>query len=362
MPGQVCLTYHPLYNGRGFSPVRPSWQRYRMALELFHRLDLDAAARTVQPPLADPDDLLAVHPPQYVEYVRQRAAEGHGYLDRRDTPAWPGLFERALAAVGATLAAVRLIGEGQACHVFNPGGGLHHAHRDRTSGFCIFNDVVLAVRWLQRDYGFRRVAIVDIDGHHGDGVQELLYDEPVLTISFHQYDGRFFPRTGSVDEVGWGAGFGLNVNVTLPAYAGDGPFATAFEQVVPRALRAYRPEVLLVNFGVDGHYSDPLVRLRLSTGAYRLVATWMHQLAHELCDGRLIALGSGGYHPQHAARCWAVLLAILAGRLPAGNDAWPADLSLLADSGVPPADPAAAARVQAVLRHLVERVLPLRLA
>ena len=245
MSGRTVLCYHPRYDGRGFSPVQRSWGRYRTAWDLFARLGLlggaGAPVRHVCQRPAAPEQLLPVHPPEYVEHVRRRDAEGRGSLDGRETPAWRGVFERALIAVGGSLEGADLIGSGAATHVFNPGGGLHHARRAATAGFCIFNDVALAVHRLRADYGLARVAVVDVDGHHGDGTQELLYDQPVLTLSLHQYDGRFFPGTGSVDEVGWGHGFGYSVNAGLPRHTGDDGYLAAFGAIVPAALRRYRP-------------------------------------------------------------------------------------------------------------------------
>lgn len=388
MAGRTVLTYHPLYNGRGFSPVQRSWGRYRVALSLFDDLGLFETLGQVQQRPARPEDLFPVHTAAYVEHVRRRDAQGTGYLDQRDTAAWTGVFERTLVAVGGTLEGVALVGSGAAAHVFNPGGGLHHAHRDRAAGFCIFNDVALAVHRLREDYGLGRVAVVDVDGHHGDGTQELLYDQPVLKLSLHQYDGRFFPGTGGVDEVGWGHGYGYSVNVGLPRHLSDAGYVPAFQAVVPRALRAYRPQVILLNFGVDGHFADPLVRLWLSTATYRMVAATMHDLAHELCAGRLIVLGSGGYDPQHVARCWATLLATLTGHLPPltsqdsgyrspmpGDDGrqygasdtgrvrsdflWPGRFAVLEDRGGPVPAPAALAAARASAARVTSRVLPL---
>src|SRR2546421_155732 len=152
-----------------------------------------------------------------------------------------------------------LVGSGRLAHAFNPAGGLHHARRDRAAGFCPVNDIVLAVRRLQRRYGFLRPAVLDVDGHHGDGTQELLNDEPLLTISLHQYDGRFYPKSGRLDESGAGAGEGYHVNLPLPRGAGDGVYAAALEGVVGPILDAYRPDVLLLQYGVDAHALDPLV-------------------------------------------------------------------------------------------------------
>jgi acetoin utilization protein AcuC len=357
--GRTVLTYHPRYDGRGFSPVQRSWGRYRAAWELFDRLGLLRVVEHVQQRPALPEDLLVVHPAAYVDFVRRRDAEGTGYLDGRDTAAWRGVFDRALTAVGGSLEGVRLLGSGAATHVFNPGGGLHHAKAAATAGFCIFNDVAIAAHRLRQDYGMERIAIVDVDGHHGDGTQELLYDQPVLKLSLHQYDGRFFPGSGGVDEVGWGNGFGYSVNVGLPRHTGDDSYVGAFQAVVPRALRLYRPQVILLNFGVDGHVADPLVRLWLSTAAYRAVATTIHELAHELCAGRLLVFGSGGYHPQHAARCWATLLAVLAETLPAAPDAWPGRFAALEDREGPAPDPEVAPAVRATVERVCESVLPL---
>lgn len=329
MPGGLALTYHPLYDGRGFSPVRRSWLRYPALVHLLKGLRLFSRIERIEQRPATAEALLAVHPASYVEYVARRDAEGVGFLDRRDTPAWHGVYARALAAVGGTLEAADMIGQGHAAHVFNPGGGLHHAHRARTAGFCIFNDLVLAVRRLQRRYGWQRIAIVDVDGHHGDGTQELLYDEPILYVSLHQYDGRFFPGTGGEAEVGWGAGYGYTVNVPLPRGVGDAAFLAAFRETVPATLRGYQPDVLLLNAGVDGHIGDPLVSLGLTTAAYRAVAAEVHDLAHELCGGRLLITGSGGYHPIHAARSWAMMLAVLTGDVPGSAGPLPSHLGAL---------------------------------
>jgi acetoin utilization protein AcuC len=363
MSGRIAFTYHPLYDGRGFSPVQRSWLRYRTAWDLFEALGLFRQIEHVCQRPATPEDLLAVHPASYVEYVARRDAEGAGFLDRRDTPAWTGVFDRALAAVGGTLDGVRLIGEGAATHVFNPGGGLHHAHRERAGGFCIFNDLALAAHRFRADFGWERVAIVDVDGHHGDGTQELLYAEPVLYLSLHQYDGRFFPGTGSVDEVGWGAGYGYTVNVGLPRHVGDDAYLAAFRAVVPAVLRAYRPDVMLVNFGVDGHFADLLVRLGLTTGAYRAIAADLHDLAHELCDGRLLLTGSGGYHPLHAARCWATMLAVLSGALDPADSGGSTSgrFGALCDDAPPPVDSGRAALAVSTAERVKQTVLPLRL-
>lgn len=387
MSGQVCLVYHPLYDGRGFSPVTRSWGRYREARALFAKLGIDRSVTTVQPPLATMDELTLAHPQHFVERIRGLDAMGTGVFDTPDTVAWAGVFDRARAAVGATMEAVRLVTQGRAKHVFNPGGGLHHAFAERARGFCIFNDIAIAVRSLAQA-GFEKVAVIDIDGHHGDGTQEILYDHGALHISMHQYDGRFFPGTGSVDETGWGVGHGLTLNIPLPRHTGEAAYLDAFRSIVPTAIRAYSPEVILLNFGVDGHHDDPLVKLRLGIRTYRFLAMACHELAHEVANGRIIVTGSGGYDPDVVSRCWSVLLATLTGQLsgvPAlspslildapspvatseaildalgGTDAWRHPFECLLDHQVPTADPKAGAIVGTTIHRIINEVLPLHL-
>ncbi len=312
----TALIYHPRYDQRGFSRVANSWRRYRMGYMLLEELGFFANGLRVERQLPAPlDELLRVHPQSYIDFVQQRDAEGTGYLDYGDTPAYRGVFERARLSVGGSLLGAQLIMQGTAKHAFNPSGGLHHAQSDRAGGFCIFNDVVISARWLQTQ-GLSRIAVVDVDGHHGDGTQALLYHEPLLTISLHQYDGRFYPRTGRADEIGEGAGRGYNINVPLPRRTGHGAYLAAFDQIVAPELRRYRPEFLLVQFGVDGHADDPLVGLQLTTHTYQALIERLHALAHDLCDGRMLLMGGGGYKPEAVVRCWAIMLGTLAECVP----------------------------------------------
>jgi acetoin utilization protein AcuC len=227
---------------------------------------------------------------------------------------------RARVAVGATLHGARAIARGEARHAFNPGGGLHHAGRARAGGFCVFNDAVIAVRALQREHQLARIAIVDLDGHHGDGTQELLWEEPTLYASVHRFGSRFYPGTGAAHEVGAGPGLGYTLNVPLPRGTGDETYLRALDEVVLPYVAAYRPELLIVQIGVDTHRGDPLVRLDLTAGVYRQIALRLHALAHDCCDGRLLALAGGGYVPASVARCWAIFLGTLAGPFADGTD------------------------------------------
>jgi acetoin utilization protein AcuC len=226
-----------------------------------------------------------------------------------DTPVTKGIFEASCQVVGGSICGADKIMRGELIHAFNPGGGLHHAKSDSASGFCIFNDIVIATRFLQRKYGLKRIAIVDVDGHHGDGTQSILYDEPILKISLHRYG--IFPGTGLVEEIGEGAGRGYSVNIPLPGECGDDAFTKAFHEVIPPLLAEYQPQLLINQFGVDGHYQDPLVDLQLTTFTYEEVAVSMHELAHRLCGGRYLVLGGGGYQPKNVARCWAIMFLAL---------------------------------------------------
>jgi acetoin utilization protein AcuC len=283
--------------------------------------DADFPLVEQRPGEATDEEILRVHAPDLLAHVRAGDERGTGFLDYGDTPAWKGVLRRAKLAVGGTLLAARLVASGQFRRAFNPAGGLHHARRDRVGGFCPFNDVVIAVRHLQAEFGYQRIAAVDLDGHHGDGTEALLYDEPILTASLHRYNGRFYPGTGAATEVGRGPGLGYNLNVPLERGT-DGPtYLAAFERWIVPAVRDYQPEILFVVVGADSHYADPLVRLGLDLPTFRQLARWLGALADDLCAGRLVAVAGGGYAPERVARCWAVYLGTLSGAWP-DDDPW----------------------------------------
>ncbi|HQD88314.1 MAG TPA: hypothetical protein PLZ87_06375, partial [Methanomassiliicoccaceae archaeon] len=188
---------------------------------------------------------------------------------------------------------------------------LHHAYPARASGFCVFNDMAVAVRVLQREYGIGRIAVIDIDAHHGDGTQAIFYDEDVLTISLHRFGDRFFPGSGEADETGELEGAGRNINVPLPGGTDDNLFLHAFRSVAIPALQSYRPDIIIQQFGVDGHYRDPLADLGYTTRGYAEVARLTHELAHELCEGRYLVVGGGGYDLDATMRTWSIMYSIM---------------------------------------------------
>jgi acetoin utilization protein AcuC len=239
-----------------------------------------------------------------------------------DDPVWEGMHEASARVAGASVAAAEAVRSGRALHAVNVSGGLHHAHRSRASGFCVYNDPALAIQALLDD-GVQRIAYVDVDAHHGDGVQEAFYDDDrVLTISLHQSGATLFPGTGFPTELGVGDAEGTSVNVALPGFTGDAGWLRAFSGVVPVLVRAFEPEILVSQCGCDGHRADPLTDLRLTVDGQRAAYVQLHDLAHELCGGRWIAFGGGGYAMADVVpRAWTHLLAVATGDpLPTGTD------------------------------------------
>jgi acetoin utilization protein AcuC len=270
--------------------------------------------RTV--PVASPAELERFHEVEYLDLVERTSHLRESFpLDQGDTPSFAGCYDAAARLAKGTLVAVDSVFEGPP-RAFNPGGGLHHAHPDRASGFCIFNDLGVAIA-TQLRHTNRRVAYVDIDAHHGDGVMYGFYEEGrVLDIDFHQEGRTLFPGTGAVDETGRGDGAGLKVNVPLPPGTGDDAFRGLFRRVVPPMLRSFRPDVILLQNGVDAHVDDELAGLALTPASYTEVVTTILALAHELCYDRLVVTGGGGYTAANVSRVLARV-----GRLLSGEDA-----------------------------------------
>jgi acetoin utilization protein AcuC len=287
-----------------FGPDHPFQMRYRG--EAARNLLADGAtgpASSLEP--ADDATLARFHAPKYLEFVRELGARpGRGLLDRGDTPSFPGCDRAAARVVAGTLAALASLTDGEVRRAFAPGGGLHHAHPDRASGFCIYNDVAVAVATALAPRGrYRRVAYVDIDAHHGDGVMYGFYgDGRLLDIDVHQ-DGRsLFPGTGSASEVGTGDGAGLKVNLPLPPGAGDGSLVPLLRRVALPLLREFRPELLIVQHGVDGHAADPLAALEYTEGGYAAALGALLDVANELGEVPVLVTGGGGYDREVVVR------------------------------------------------------------
>lgn len=263
------------------------------------------------PALADSAALRRFHTAEYVAWVAARSRSGDGYLDGGDTPAFPGVYEAAAAVAGTTLAAVDAVMTGGCRRAFVPIAGLHHARRDRAAGFCVFNDCGVAIEHLRQRHGLRRLAYVDIDAHHGDGVYEgFAEDADLRIVDFHE-DGRFlYPGSGGVQETGQGAAAGTKLNIPMPPGAGDALFLRLWE-TAERFLREARPEFVLLQCGADGLAGDPLTDLRYSAAVHAHVARRLCALADECCAGRLVALGGGGYDPHNIGAAWGAVVAAM---------------------------------------------------
>ncbi len=265
------------------------------------------------------DDLLAlVHSPVYIDAVRSagealRPDPSHG-LGTPDDPVFPGMHDASAMVAGATVEAARAVMTGASDHGVSISGGLHHAMASRASGFCIYNDPAVAIAWLLAQ-GVERIAYVDIDVHHGDGVQALFWDEPrVLTISLHESGRTLFPGTGFANEIGGPNARGSALNVPFPPGVVDASWHADFDSVVPAALRRFEPEFIVSQHGCDTHALDPLANLLLTVDGQREAHVKLHDLAHELCDGRWLATGGGGYElVQVVPRSWTHLLAVTTG-------------------------------------------------
>ena len=238
----------------------------------------------------------------------------HG-LGTDDNPIFPDMHHATAHIVGATVEACRQVWSGESLHSANITGGLHHAMPDRASGFCIYNDVAVGIQSLL-DQGAERVAYVDLDVHHGDGVERIFWDDPrVLTISLHETGQMLFPGTGFPHDLGGPEALGSAVNVALPPGTGDAGWLRAFHAVVPPLLREFKPQVLVTQHGCDSHAEDPLAHLMLTVDGQRAAYLAVHELAHELCEGRWVATGGGGYAIVDVVpRAWSHLLAIVVGR------------------------------------------------
>ncbi len=292
-------------------PLRP--ERVTLFIDTVTSSGMTESIPLVAPRPYELDDILRVHSERYVDALLadDRTSLIFMGFGISDNPFAPGIGRAAAAVCGATVTAASLVAEGHASHVFSPAGGLHHAHRDAAAGFCVLNDVAVAAAYL-RDVHAMRVAYIDIDAHHADGVEEAFYDDDrVLVISIHE-TGRFlFPGTGEAADRGAGQGYGFTINVPIAPGTMTEDFIAYFEASVPQALALFDPDVLLVQFGADGHALDPMAHLALAPTAYRTLARRLDELAHETAHGRIIATGGGGYDVRCTARAWIELAAAL---------------------------------------------------
>lgn len=299
----------------GDHPLNPV--RLDLTVRLARELGVLERLQVTAPQAATEAQLRLVHDAAYLDAVREASTDpsfaGFG-LGTSDDPVFAGMYDASALVAGGSSQAARALWNGEVEHAVNIAGGLHHAMRGYASGFCIFNDVALAITELLAA-GAQRVAYVDVDVHHGDGVQAAFYDDPrVLTISLHQDPRTLFPGTGFATETGGPDAVGSSINVALPPGTADGGWLRAFDAVVPAALRAFRPDVLVSQCGCDTHHEDPLANLQLTIDGQRAALARMHRLAHEVAGGRWLAFGGGGYGLVRCVpRTWTHLLAEASG-------------------------------------------------
>jgi acetoin utilization protein AcuC len=289
----------------GFPEGHP-WgtDRHAAFLAEFSARGLDKRVRMMETRAATRAELESFHTAEYIDLVADRSVSGEGFLDAGDTPAWRGVYEAAADVVGATLLASEEIMAGNARRAFVPIAGLHHATRTGAAGFCVFNDCGVAVEMLRRNHGLKRIAYVDIDAHHGDGVYYGFESDPDLIFADIHEDGRYlYPGTGSASETGRGAAEGTKLNIPVQPGADDDVFDTHWPRVLAH-LRRHNPEFILLQAGADSVEGDPITHMRFSADTHMRAARDLARLADELGHGRVLGTGGGGYNRINLAQAW----------------------------------------------------------
>lgn len=324
MSHATALIYSDNYQDYNFSPWHPMKPvRLLLTAGLIKAYGITDRENShiIKPRLATDDELSLVHDLDYIDKVKELSVPGaddatglHFGLGTGDNPIFPRMHEASATIAGASLLGAEKIMDSELDHAFNVAGGLHHAQHNRASGFCVYNDVAIAIAWLRQNHG-ARVVYIDVDAHHGDGVQNAFYDDPeVMTISFHESGRSLFPGTGFTNETGEGTARGTSVNLPLAPYTADDIFLDAYDAVVPPLVRAFHPDIIVTQCGCDGHWDDPLTHLSLTLKGYKEIWRRMHALAHEVTNGRWLAAGGGGYQAFIVVpRAWTLLMAELAG-------------------------------------------------
>ena len=313
MRGKLVYPYSDSLLDYEFSqehPLKP--ERLKLTYLLSKQLGLLDKVKVIEPTSATRTDLELFHSVEYIDAVQKCGKElcsdyKHG-LGTPDNPVFPKIYETGAKYVGATLDGMKQLIDG-ASNAFCISGGLHHAHRDAASGFCIFNDVAIAINYLQKKRNCK-VLYLDIDAHHGDGVQNAFYrSKDVLTISVHQTGKTLFPGTGFVYETGGAEGTGYSVNIPVIPGAGSLELIKIYNEIVKPLFESYKPDLLVTQLGVDGHYNDPLAHLAYTSYGYETVLNGLRKLSSNICKIGWLAVGGGGYHPVTVARLWSLFLA-----------------------------------------------------
>lgn len=301
----ICLYYgealgrYGFGNGHPFGPDRlDAFWKETCARGLNQRVTIMA------PSMCDEDALRRFHSQHYIDRVKSLSRQGQGYLDQGDTPAYAGVYEDARVVTGSVLDAVDRVMSGECRRAFVPIAGLHHAQRDTAAGFCVFNDLAVAIETLKQQYGLKRIAYVDIDAHHGDGVFYGFESDPSVIFADIHEDGRYlYPGTGAAQETGTGNARGSKLNLPLPPDSGDDDFLHAWNRIEAH-LDTFRCDFVILQAGADSVAGDPITHLGFSAAMHGHAARRLCRLADQYCSGRLLAVGGGGYNRANLATAW----------------------------------------------------------
>ncbi len=289
--------------------------RVTLTKELLQAINMLPASLIKYPRIASDEELALFHDLDYIQAIKAASigelepdkASSYG-IGTEDTPIFPNMHEASARLVGGTLEAVDAVMSGQVQHALHLGGGLHHGFRGKASGFCIYNDTAVAIKYIQKKYNLK-VLYVDTDAHHGDGVQYAFYDDPtVCTLSIHETGRYLFPGTGNVYERGFGDGYGYSFNFPLDAFTEDDSFLYAYETALNQIADFFKPDIIITQNGADAHHLDPLTHLSCSMLIYEAIPKLAHKIAHKYCQGRWIAVGGGGYDIWRVVpRAWSMV-------------------------------------------------------
>ena len=279
-------------------------KRYWAFKEEFEHRELDKKVLLSEPRQASEKQLTLFHTQDYIDKAKILSKKGEGFLDCGDTPAIKGIYESARTVVGTTLKAIDLIMKGDCHFAFTPIAGLHHATRNSAAGFCVFNDCGIAIEYLRKEYNLQRIAYVDIDAHHGDGVFYSFEDDPDLCfVDFHQDGITLYPGTGFINETGKDKAIGTKLNIPLPPNSTD-KMAKALWKNAEAFIDKFKPEFILLQCGADSLAGDPITQLNLSSEFHAFVTTRLVLLANTYCEGRFLAMGGGGYNLDNIKIAW----------------------------------------------------------
>ena len=303
MKDESVFIYSPELLNYKFNKHHPFNQiRIQVTLDLLEKVQAIQSHQIISPRTATQEELLLIHDPHFVNAV---TLAGHGGISKEmadnyglgteDTPIFSNMHEATSLLVGGTLTAAEYVMSGKARHALHLGGGLHHGFSGKASGFCIYNDASVTIKYLQKKYG-ARVLYIDTDAHHGDGVQWSFYDDPnVCTLSIHETGRYLFPGTGNITEKGQGKGYGFCFNIPVDAFTEDDSWIHCYKTAITEVAEFFKPDVILTQNGADAHYYDPLTHLSVTMKSFKEIPKIAHEIAHKFCDGRWIAVGGGGY-------------------------------------------------------------------